>query len=257
MSGALGAEAEAPAEQAPGLVATNPPGLHVRPPARWSNGTRLVVGAVVLVLLAAGIGSLVGARQEDGGTYPGAAWRGKPQPPRSARIDRFQGVGPLGDGGRVEGFGTWSDPGGDWTLRDGWVGFDSPGSGAAVVDMGTADGVVHARFARTAPGTGMVFGAPAVEVGGLWLVVDEAGTGWELLELDGGTSRVIRSFDAPTQRVVVEVARQGDRAKVSFDTTAYDVELPARSGPGTYVGLDGAGRGNRVDLFGYLPLPAG
>lgn len=257
MSGAAGVAEATPAEQGPGPAAGPVQGPHVRPPGPWSNGVRLTVGAVVLVLLAAGIGSLVGALRDDGGTYPGAEWRGQPQPPRSARIDRFQGLGPLADAGPVPGFGTWSDPGGDWTLRDGWVRFDSQGSGVALVDMGSVDGVVHGRFAHTSPGTGLVFGSPADDVGGLWLVVSDDSTGWDLLDLDGGTSRLVRSFDAPTQQVVVQVARQGDLAKVSFDTETYDVDLPADSGQGTAVGMEGSGPGNRVDLFGYLPLPAG
>lgn len=212
------------------------------------------MAALVVVLLVAGGGALWSALRHDGGTYPGAAWRGQPQFPRSARVDPFEGTGPLGV---VDGFGTWSDPGGDWQRRNGWAGFDSDGEGVATVDAGAADVLVMARFARAEPGTGVVLSAPDGGVGGLWLVVNDAGNGWDLVLQGPQGPDVLQSFPTPTRQVVVEVVRQGARAAVRFDTTRYAVTVPDSTRAGSFVGLVGSGTGNRVDGFGYLPLAAG
>lgn len=228
--------------------------LHVRPPAPLPSGVRLLVASVVLVAMAVVVGSLVGAWRDDRGTYDGAAWRGQPQPPRSATIDRFDGSGPLG---AAPGFGRWSDPGGDWERRAGSATFASDGVGVATVDAGSVDVVVYGQFMRAAAGTGLVASAPAGGVGGLWLVVADDASGWDLVLQGTEGAEVLESFDAPTQHVVVQLIHQGGRAKVSFDETVFDVAVPDDAAAGTWVGLVGADRGNQLDLFGYLPLPAG
>lgn len=227
--------------------------LHVRPPRplpRWA-----VVAAAALLVVSVAL--VVVAGRSDGGVAPGERWRGWVQPPRSARIDAFDGSGALereGDGAL-----PWVLPEPGWQRR---YGVAQPGGErtAALVDAGSVDALVTAQFSSAAPGSGLVVSASKDLAEAFELLATESG--WRLVERSPKGEITLAELAVPWRRVVAQVVRRGDRieAVVAGRTgeKRTSITLFGESPEGTNVGLVGGGGGGAataVDLFGYLPLP--
>ena len=237
----------------PGTGGGGPEPLRVRPPSPLSPRRRAVIAAVIGVLAVVGLVLVLQARSADGDEVPGAAWRALPVP-RAAMVDDFERSGPLGE---VEGFGAWQSASSSLQVDDGLL--RSTGDQAtATVDAGSSDVLVHAQVVQVSSDAGLVLSATADGQQGLWLVTTEGDEGWDLRwQRSGAAPQVIQSFPGPHLDVSVQVTRRGDWVKVVFDDLVYEVDVPAESAAGTFVGITSAHPGNALDLFGYLPLDAG
>ena len=245
----MSAQAEvAPPDLAPGE-------LRVRPPSPLPPRRRAVLIVLVVLLVAAGAALVLAARSADGDEVPDAAWRGTPVP-RAAKVDAFDGAGRLGE---VDGFGTWQPFGGGWVVDDGEARSTTVDQTGALVDAGSPNVLVHARFEAVTAGGGVLVSADLATKQAIVLSAGEGDRTWELRQSTtaGGEGALLATYTAPHERVAVQVIRRGDKVKVSFDGKAYDVTLRPGAPTGTAVGVGATHPGTVLDLFGYLPLPAG
>ncbi|MGN6694588.1 MAG: hypothetical protein ACTHN0_10465 [Aquihabitans sp.] len=247
----MSAEAEVRPRAAAGHPVTGP--LRVRPPSPLPPQRRKAIAVVAVLLVVIGLVLVLRARSTDGSEIPGSAWRALPVP-RAARVDAFDGTGPLGS---VDGFGTWQVGSGSLQVGDGLL--RSTGDQVtATVDAGSSDVLVQAQLVQASSGAGLVLSATGDGAKGLWLVTTAGDDGWDLRWQRGAAApQVVQSFPAPHRDVSVQAVRRGNRVKVSFDDLVYEVDVPADSAAGTYVGITSAHPGNAFDLFGYLPLDPG
>ena len=227
-----------------------PETLRVRPPSPLPPRRRAAIAIAVVAVTVLGLALLGQARSADGGEVPGTQWRALPVP-RAAKVDAFEGTGPLGE---VEGFGAWQVGSGS-LQTDGGTLRSTGDQVVATVDAGSRDVLVQAQVSSDA---GLVLSATGDGSKGLWLVSTDGEEGWDLRWQRGTAApQVIESFPAPHLGVSVQVVRRGDRVRVAFDDAVYEVDVPPASAAGTFVGITSAQPGNALDLFGYLPLDAG
>lgn len=219
----------------------------MRAPRPLPRRARIAVVVASLALLVGAAIVLQRAQAADGGRFAGDEWIDEPQPPRSGRVDDFERSGSLDP---PTDFGPWQVASGSFAAADGVVVSTGPADNVATVDVGAADVAVFVRVVRADAGSGVVLGRTS-EGERLDLVASDRPGRWVLRF--GGT--VIVGFDAPTERVTVEVVRRASTISVEFDGgPASDASLPDGIEVAEVVGMVGRGRGLAVDLFAYLPL---
>jgi len=234
---------------------TGAPGpLRVRPPSPLPPGRRKALLVAAVAVSVVGLLLVLQARGSDGDVIAGSAWRALPVP-RAAKVDTFDRSGPLG---QVDRFGAWQVSSGSLQADDDGILRSTGGQVIATVDAGATDVLVQAQVVQASSDTGLVLSATGDGKRGLRLVTTEGDGGWDLRWQRGAAApQVIQSFPAPHLGVSVQAVRRGDRVRVSFDDLVYEVDVPAGSAAGTYVGITSAHPGNAFDLFGYLPLDPG
>ncbi|WP_426571048.1 hypothetical protein [Aquihabitans sp. McL0605] len=231
-------------------------GVSFKAPTTLSRRARLAVAVGVAAVVVVGAVLVVQAGSADGSGYPGQAWRTDLLAPRGAALDPFDREGTPGE---VTGFGTWQAVGGGWTVTDGVLESYAAAPSALHVGTSTDQVVVYAQVVAAMPGGGITIGAAGAgpDAVGLQLVVDAAGTGWQLERVASDGRVVLATFEAPTRHVAVQLARVGTKATVTFEHLERTVAIPAGDQVGHSVGVVATSPGTAFDLLGYLPLAEG
>jgi hypothetical protein len=232
-------------------TAAAPTALRVRPPHPIAPSARLVLAGMGLVVLVIGGLLLRAAVADDIDRGIVGQDLDAILSPAGSTVDAFAGTGPLAPTDPV----AWSVDAGSWVRADGMVVSGSPGANVALADTGHRHAVLDAKVVSTRPGSGIVVAdAPGDRVA---LVVDRAGTGWQVVRTRGGTAQLLQLVPGPTADVVVQVVRRPNLLTVSFDGEVREIVLAGGPLTGTSSGLVADGPGTRFDRFAYLPLDPG
>ncbi len=236
---------------AAGPVRASGSALRVRPPHPLAPSARLVLAAMGLVVLLVGALLLRSAVHEDAAAGIVGQELDALLPPAGATVDAFAGSGPLAPTDPV----PWTVVEGAWTRGSGLVASGRGVTNVALVDTGHRHAVLDAKVVSATPGSGLVVAdAPGDRVE---LLVNEVGTGWQVVRTRGGARQLLQLVPGPTADVVVQVVRRPDLLTVAFDGEVREVVLAGGPITGTSSGLVADGAGTRFDRFAYLPLDPG
>lgn len=237
---------------APAGPAAAPTGaLRVRPPHPLAPSARLVLVGMGLVVVLVGALLLRSAVADDVAHGIVGQDLDALLPPAGSEVDPFAGSGPLGPTDPL----AWTVTEGSWVRDGGTAASGSAGASVALVDTGHRHAVLDAKVVAATPGSGLVVvDGPGDRVE---LVVDRAGTGWQVVRTRGGTRQLLQLVPGPTADVVVQVVRRPDLLTVAFDGEVREVAVAGGPLTGTSSGLVATGAGTRVDRFAYLPLDPG
>lgn len=234
-----------------GMPAAPGPALRVRPPHPLAPSARLVLVAMGLVVLVIGALVLRSAVADDEAAGITGQELDALLPPAGSTLDAFAGSGPLSPTDPV----PWNVADGSWIRGAGMVASGTTGANVALVETGHRHVVLDAKVVSTRPGSGLVVAdAPGDR---LELLVDRAGTGWQVVRTQGGTRRLLQLVPGPTADVTLQVVRRPDLLTVAFDGEVREIALAGGPLTGTSAGLVADGAGTRFDRFAYLPLDPG
>lgn len=243
-----------PEPTAPAAAGASPgsgPVLRVRPPHPLAPSARLVLLAMGLVVVVIGGLLLRAAVADDDARGIRGQELDALLPPAGSTVDPFDGAGPLSPTDVV----PWTVSEGSWIRDAGTVASGTGGANVALVDTGHRHAVLDAKVVTTRPGSGLVVvDGPGDRVE---LVVDPAGTAWQVVRTRGGTRQLLQLVPGPTADVTVQVVRRPELLTVAFDGEVRDISLVGGPLTGTSSGLVADGGGTRFDRFAYLPLDPG
>ncbi len=197
---------------APAATSTGPgPALRVRPPHPLAPSARLVLVAMGLVVLV--IGALVlrsAVADDEAAGYRARARRaaaaGRLHPRRLRRVRSARPLRPGAVERRSRGRGSVAR---GWSRR-GLPAPTSPSSRRAIATWCSTP-----RSCR--PDRGAAWWWPTRPGDRVELLVDRAGTGWQVVRTQGGTRRLLQLVPGPTADVTLQVVRRPDLLTVAFD----------------------------------------